>query len=161
MNRKFAIFFCLIIFIFFTLPFSAQALNLKNAFLTKDQSDKDPLDNVAGTAGYNIKSDLASAATPFTIVAKIINTLLSILGVFFVGLMVYSGYTWMTAEGKEQKVTKARDTITAAVIGSLIIASAYAISYFVIKVLADKALSTPSTTEVQDVPDGTKVPESN
>jgi hypothetical protein len=147
MNRKFTIYFSLIFFIFFSLPFAVQAINLKDAF---DPSAGKPLPSTFKTS-YNTSA--AANTAPFEIVAKIINTLLSILGVFFVGLMIYGGYTWMTAEGKEQKATKAKDTITAAVIGLLIIVSAYAISYFVIKMLPDQALAPPTpATETQPSP---------
>jgi len=54
--------------------------------------------------------------------------------------MLYAGYNWMMARGDEEKVTKAKDTITRAIIGLLITIGAYAISFWVF----DKLLSTTS-----------------
>ncbi len=67
------------------------------------------------------------------IVGGIISAFLTLLGVIAVILILYGGYLWMTARGKEERVTKAKDTLEAAVIGLIIILTAYTISYFVIK----------------------------
>ncbi len=65
------------------------------------------------------------------IVGKIIGTFLSIFGIRFMALMIYGGYKWMMASGREEEVKKAKDTIRAAIIGLIIVMMAYAISYFV------------------------------
>ena len=49
--------------------------------------------------------------------------------------MLYSGFNWMTAAGDEEKITKAKSTIRASIIGLLIIISAYALSVFIIEAL--------------------------
>lgn len=67
-----------------------------------------------------------------TIIGKVIQGALSLAGVVFVILAVYAGYRWMTAEGDSDKITKAKDTLTAAIIGLAITLAAYAISIFVI-----------------------------
>ena len=56
---------------------------------------------------------------------------LSILGVIFLGLVVYGGYLWMTAQGDDKQVGKAKDTLTQAIIGLVIIMLSYAITTFV------------------------------
>ncbi len=61
-----------------------------------------------------------------------IQAFLGLLGVIFLVLIIYAGYNWMTAQGEEEKVTKAKDTLQRAVIGLIIVIGAYAISYFVI-----------------------------
>jgi cytochrome bd-type quinol oxidase subunit 2 len=60
----------------------------------------------------------------------ILNVFLGLLGTIFIFLMVYGGYTWMTASGDEKKVEKAQDTIRVAIIGLLVIAGSYAIWQF-------------------------------
>jgi len=65
------------------------------------------------------------------IIGIVIQAFLSILGVLFLIYMLYAGYHWMTAQGDEEKVTKAKDTIQRAVIGLIVIIAAYAISYWV------------------------------
>lgn len=57
---------------------------------------------------------------------------LSAIAFIFFGLMLYAGFMWMTAGGVEEKVTKAKGTILAAVIGLIVIAAAYAITKFVL-----------------------------
>ena len=61
-----------------------------------------------------------------------IQAFLGLLGIIFLILIIYAGYNWMTAQGEEEKVTKAKDTLQRAVIGLIIVIGAYAISYFVI-----------------------------
>jgi len=58
-----------------------------------------------------------------------------LLGIIFIILMIYAGYNWMTAQGEEEKVTKAKTTIQRAIIGLIIVVSAYAITAFVFKSL--------------------------
>lgn len=88
------------------------------------------------TAGYNPE---IQAPDPF--IAVLIKTVLSFLGVLFLILMIYGGVLWMTARGKEEQVTKARDLIIAAVIGLIIVLASYAISIFVINALSENTLN--------------------
>ena len=78
--------------------------------------------NIAGT------SDSGDVQT---VVGKIINAALSMIGMIFLVLMVYAGYLWMTARGESDQVEKAKNIITAAIIGLVLVVSAYAISVFV------------------------------
>ena len=74
------------------------------------------------------------------IVSIVIQAFLGLLGVLFLTYLLYAGYHWMTAQGDEKKVDKAKDTITRAVIGLIVIIGAYAISFWVF----DKLLTTTS-----------------
>ena len=111
-----------IIFFSFLVTFSGSA-KLGDAF-------GETLDSVAdsGGAGYNVE-----VQDPSAIVADVIQVALGFLGVIFVVLMVYGGYTYMVARGNEQEVEKAMNTIQRAVIGLIIVVSAYAISILVLK----------------------------
>ncbi len=71
--------------------------------------------------------------TPVGIVIGVINYLLGFLGLFFVILIIYAGFTWMTAMGDTTKVKKARDTITNSIYGVIIIILAYVVANIVIK----------------------------
>ena len=105
------------------------------------------MDNVAGGAGYDTDVD-----EPQMIVATIIQTFLSLLGIIFLVLMIYGGYLWMTDRGAAERVEKSKKVIQAAVIGLIIVMGAYAISYFVIEKLGDKTLdSVQSTLETQQL----------
>lgn len=62
---------------------------------------------------------------------QIISFVLSFVGILFLGLMIYSGLLWMTAQGNETKVTKAKDLLINAVVGLIIVFAAYAITAFI------------------------------
>jgi len=62
---------------------------------------------------------------------RIVGTLLAFLGIIFLVLMIAGGIMWMTASGNDAKVGTARRLIVAAVIGLIIVLSAYAVTTFV------------------------------
>jgi amino acid transporter len=66
------------------------------------------------------------------LIGGLINVFLSVLGIIFIVLVVYSGYLWMTAGGEAMKVDKAKKLLGQAVIGLIIVVAAYAITAFVI-----------------------------
>lgn len=70
-------------------------------------------------------------ASPTEVAGTLLQTVLSFVGVLFLGLMLYAGFMWMTAGGNEEKIDKAKKIILAAVVGLIIISAAYAITQFV------------------------------
>ena len=86
------------------------------------------LEDTAKTAGYNTasKMDLTQA------IGQLIRPILGLVGVLFLLLMIWGGFVWMTASGNEEKIGKAKQLITGAVIGMVIIFAAYAITSFVV-----------------------------
>ena len=62
---------------------------------------------------------------------QIIGTALSFVGILFLILVIYAGIMWMTAQGNEQKVTKAKDLLINSIVGLIIVFAAYAITAFV------------------------------
>lgn len=76
------------------------------------------------------------------LVSLLINAFLSLLGILFLGLMIYGGFKWMNAQGAEEDVEAAKKIITQAVIGLFIILAAYAISFFVVSTLQTPTLKT-------------------
>jgi len=68
-----------------------------------------------------------------SMMGKIINVALSVVGALFLALMLYGGFLWMTAAGDGGKVDKAKEIIRAAIIGIIIVVSAYVITYFVVQ----------------------------
>jgi hypothetical protein len=67
-----------------------------------------------------------------TIVARVINVALGLLGTILLVIIVYAGFLWMTAGGDDEKVSRAKTLIKNGVIGLAIILSSYAITYFVV-----------------------------
>ena len=116
------VFVCLMAILALPLIVSASNGNLPSDYLNKAASGGPgaPYENMA--LGSN---DLAS------IVGTVIQAFLGLLGVIFLVYMLYAGYNWMIAQGEEEKVEKAKDTIKRAVIGLIIVIGAYAISLWV------------------------------
>lgn len=108
----------------FTLSLAAPVFgaNLKDAF--KDGSS---FKNVAGDQGAGYDTG-AQSETVEPIISIIIKTVLSFLGVVFLILTIYGGFMWMTAAGNDEQVKKAGSLIRSAVIGLIIVISAYAIT---------------------------------
>lgn len=88
----------------------------------------------AAEKGYGT-TDIPNQDVP-TAIGKIIGAGLSFIGVIFLILMIYAGLLWMFARGNDQNVTKAKELITAAIIGLIIVMSAYAITSYVGSVLS-------------------------
>ncbi len=66
-------------------------------------------------------------------IGNIINILLSIVGIYFVVIVIYAGWLYLSDSGDVVKVKKAKTLLGQAVIGIAIILSAYGISTFVIE----------------------------
>ena len=75
-------------------------------------------------------------------IINIVKFLLTFLGLIAVIIILYGGFQWMTAAGNEEKITSAKGTIWASVIGLFIILSAYAISRFVLVRLYEATTNT-------------------
>jgi len=63
---------------------------------------------------------------------SIVRALLSFLGVLSILIILYGGFTWMTAGGNEEKISQAKKIISAGIIGLIIIFTAFAIAQFVV-----------------------------
>ncbi len=136
-TRVVTIFFLVFTILYFTVPsFAATDIQLsqglKDAFKNEPTS---PLGGAAEGAGYDLNKDFA-----LDIVSRVIYLMLSFLGVIFLALTIYAGYIWMIARGNEQEIKKAKDTITAALIGLIIVVAAYAISWLIISRLGEATL---------------------
>ncbi len=66
-----------------------------------------------------------------TKVGNIIGIVLSFVGVIFLILTIYAGVLWMTAQGNDTQVAKAKDMLTNGIIGLVIVLAAYAITSFI------------------------------
>lgn len=91
------------------------------------------LDKTAGETGH-IGDNSSSIWTLDNLpgaIGKMIGGVLSLLGVVFLILTIYGGFTWMLARGNEQESEKARKIIADSIIGLIIVLAAYAITVFV------------------------------
>ncbi len=65
-------------------------------------------------------------------IAKVINIILSFLGIVAVIIILIGGFKWMTAGGESEGIEEAKKIIMAGVIGLAIVLSSYAIAKFVL-----------------------------
>ncbi|MFH1233207.1 MAG: hypothetical protein V1649_00970 [Patescibacteria group bacterium] len=82
----------------------------------------------AGQTGHASLSTIWKLGNLPNAIGTVIKAGLALLGVAFLGLIIYAGFIWMLARGNEQDITKARDLIISAIIGLIIILGAYAIT---------------------------------
>lgn len=121
------------IFVIFTLSF----LFVTNvAFAQSGQTN-----NTGGTQGttnntaesVTIINPLGdNITTPQALIGKIINSVLGVVGSLALVMFIYGGFIWMTSSGSSEQVKKGRDILMWAVIGLVIIFSAYGLVRFVI-----------------------------
>jgi len=98
------------------------------AMALADESALGKLEEVGSTGGPYVVVDESGVAD---VIGIGVAAALSLIGVIFLVLIIYAGYEWMTARGEEEKVTKAKDTLTRAIIGLIIAVGAYAIWQFI------------------------------
>lgn len=96
----------------------------------------DPSETGLEQTGEEAYGSLGSVTIGEWIGSHIITPVLGLVGLIFLILMIYAGFLWMTAGGKPDQTTKARDMMVRAVIGVIIIAAAYAITTFVFRAIA-------------------------
>jgi hypothetical protein len=76
-----------------------------------------------------------TASDPRATAARLINVALGFLGIIAVVIVLYGGFMWMTAAGNEERITKAKQILTAGIIGLIIIIMAWAIASYVVGTL--------------------------
>lgn len=106
----------LTLFLFFLSPGLVLGANTKvNLDITKNTA----------YAGATVPTSIPMA------IGKIVGAALAFVGVLFFILMIYGGVLWMTARGNEQQTQKAKDLIVSAIIGLVIVLSAYAVTAYI------------------------------
>ncbi len=70
-----------------------------------------------------------------TVLVRLINILLGVLGIIFLILVLIGGFMWMTAGGQEEQAKKGRQIIINGVLGLIIIFLSFAIVTFVFNIL--------------------------
>ncbi len=111
------------------MPYAGVALTAHAADLTSQLGDVNTSANLGST-------DLK------TTIGTLISTFLGVLGIIFLILVIYAGFTWMTAAGDEKKIASAKNILVSAVVGLVVILSAYAISSYVITQLGQATGNT-------------------
>jgi hypothetical protein len=105
--------------------------NLRAAGISDAFSSNGPTVNFSQNAGYSTDKTFSD---PIFFGSLVLNILFAILGLIFLILTIINGIVWMTADGNEAKIDRAKDSLRSSIIGLLIIIAADAISYFVLNV---------------------------
>lgn len=113
---------------------ATQAILAESAYSSTDYGLKTTLSEGGLDTTLKKNSDLPTTA------GTIVGAALSFIGVIFLILIIYGGFQWMTAGGNEEQVGKAKVLIISAVVGLMIIASAYLATKFI----GETLISTPS-----------------
>lgn len=74
-----------------------------------------------------------SNADPRSVASKLIKVALGFVGPLFFIIVLYSGFLWMISGGDDEKVSKAKRTFFGAIVGVVIMLSAYSIVLFVMR----------------------------
>ncbi|HNW55904.1 MAG TPA: hypothetical protein PKN62_02400 [bacterium] len=99
-------------------------------FIPAQAASSTMMDNLETVGGQSYDSTTGES-TLIDNIATLIKTALGLLGFIFVVLAIYAGFLWMTAGGNETNIKKAKSIMTNAVIGLIIIVSAYAVTWFI------------------------------
>lgn len=113
---------------------------VSSPFTALAQGSNYGLDETASKAGYDKNETVQST------VDKVISTILALLAIIFFILVTYAGFRWMTARGNEEVAAEAKNILEAAIIGLIVILSAYALTSFIFKRLdtaRETALNDP------------------
>src|SRR3989338_5647264 len=90
-----------------------------------------PVDQTA-FASFAANAGFAAGPSVTVIIARLIRTVISFLGVIAVVIVVYGGFMYMTAGGNDERVKKAKKTITNGLIGLVIVLMSFAIAQFIV-----------------------------
>jgi len=98
------------------------------------------INNFDGTSGLKDTGELTGHTNVINndlevMIPHIINIALSLVGIFFLILMLYSGFLWMTARTDSKAIEKAKENIKNALIGLIIVLGAYAITKLILGLL--------------------------
>lgn len=91
----------------------------------------------AGLDEFAAVTRLGTGTDLISMTARIINIVLSILGVLVIGIVIYGGWLWLTSRGNEEQIAKAKKVIANGLIGLIIILTSFAIASFVLLKLAE------------------------
>ncbi len=111
------------------LAFSALAQPDENTGLL-DASDQAKL--TAERSGLG-----SEAVAPEVAAGQIFGYAMGVIGIVFFIVIVIAAWQWLTAQGNEERITKAKNTIRNSVIAVVILFGAYAIAAFVLDRVID------------------------
>jgi len=101
------------IFLFFLVPFVSFADDV----MPDKQTPTSGLEEIQKNVGSGLMPD----NDPVLVIVRVVNYVLTFIGVIFLMMTIYGGFMWMTAAGNEEKVKKGKGLLQTAVIGLVIV----------------------------------------
>ncbi len=95
-------------------------------FASTGPVDQNAFASFAANAGF------AAGPSLVVVIARLIRTVISLLGVAAVVIILYGGFQYMTAGGDENRVKKAKSTIQNGIIGMVIVLLSFSIAQFIV-----------------------------
>jgi len=80
-----------------------------------------------------LDNPLGDIKSPQALVGQVINSIFGIVGSLALVMFIYGGFLWLTSAGSAEQVKKGKDIFIWAVIGLVVIFSAYSLVRFVIQ----------------------------
>lgn len=144
-KNKLTIYFCAFVLLYFCLPGSLETgisvLPVHAGIIDEIRTQLGLFNNNQGQG-----AQLATAQGDITpIIINIINIILGFLGIVFLVLILYGGFTYMTAGGDPNKAKKATGIIHDSIIGVIIILFSWAFVNFVLVQIIEAFNSPPPT----------------
>lgn len=97
------------------------------------------IDTSSGASGGSVPKTIDPGNIPTVsggdLVQDVLNIVYFIVGIVAVGMIIYAGIQYLTANGEPGKAKKAMDTIIFSVVGLIVVIAAFAITNFVINQL--------------------------
>lgn len=84
---------------------------------------------------------------PGVFIAKVVNYVMGFVGVILIVVIIYGGFLYMTSRGNEKQTESAKNVLTYAIVGIVIIFASYIIARLVISALTAGSTQTPATQE--------------
>ncbi len=94
-------------------------------------------------------SGLSTVSAPI-IIARVIRVFLGTLGIIFTILVLWSGWIYMTAQGDDTKIKKAKDILRNGIIGMIICIFSYTITTYILNRILEAAGLGATSTSVLD-----------
>lgn len=107
----------------------------------------------ADQTGLSATAKAAGVGSPkpiLQIAGELIKAVLGLVGVIMLVLVLYAGFLWMTSQGEEAKVKRAKAILTNAIIGLVVIFSAYSITSYVFTNVYSATLDSTKSTGATD-----------
>ncbi len=144
------------IFVFITLTITGLATTIAFAnaqintnLLNKMTGDTSLLSNTVNGKNF-VDADIY--------IGGIIGMILSFAGVIFLVLTIIAGYMWITAQGAEDKITKAKQLLTNGVVGALVCFGSFIIINSIISPLYEKFYSPTQISSAGNGGQQTQIP---